>query len=357
MTPVDSEIKHLVTNIQRFSVNDGPGIRTTVFLKGCPLNCAWCHNPENIHTYQEFFYYEDKCVRCGACAENCPENAIIPPRVRYKEDPAQSVRFGGGDGSIPANLRKNYSPPALSVEKEIEAVDPPRIDREKCTRCMICVDTCPHEALKFVSTLKSVEDVFEDVLKDDLFYESSGGGFTVSGGEPLMHPDMTMALLKRAKKEGLNTVLDTCGFANWDTSRPILDYVDLIMLDIKTLDDRKHKKWTGVSNRLILENARKMALTGIPMRLRLPIIHSVNFWDLQYPEDIVAFARTLGKNICGIDLLPFHNFAAKKFGNIGRKGYFDTFPNIFREEIEDYKDIISKGGAWQTTIGGLIGVQ
>ncbi|MCF8077446.1 MAG: glycyl-radical enzyme activating protein [Desulfotignum sp.] len=357
MTFIDSGKKHLVTHIQHFSVNDGPGIRTTVFLKGCPLNCAWCHNPENIHTYQEFFYYEEKCVKCGACAENCPEKAIIPPRIRYKEDIAQIVRFGGGDGSIPTNLQHNLpNTTALSDEKEIEAIDPPRIDREKCTSCMTCVDVCHHEALNFVSTLKSVEEIFEEVLKDDLFFKSSGGGFTVSGGEPLMHPDMTLSLVKRAKKEGLNTVLDTCGFANWNTTRPILEHVDLIMLDIKSLDDQKHKKWTGVSNRLILENARKMAETGIKMRLRLPIIHSVNFWDLQYPKDIVKFARTLGKNIIGIDLLPFHNFASKKCGNLGRKGYFDNFPNIFREEIEDYRKIISDGGTWQTTIGGLIGV-
>ncbi len=221
---------------------------------------------------------------------------------------------------------------------------------------MTCVDACHHDALKLTSTLRGVEDIFEDVLKDELFFKSSGGGFTVSGGEPLMHPEMTMALLKRAKQEGLNTVLDTCGFARWNTSRPILEYVDLIMLDIKVLDDRKHKKWTGVSNRLILENAKKMADVGIPMRLRLPIVHSVNFWDLEYPKRIVEFARTLGENIIGIDLLPFHNFASKKSGNLGRKGYFDHFPNIFKEEIEDYRTIINDGGAWQTTIGGLIGV-
>lgn len=254
-------------------------------------------------------------------------------------------------------MQEKYNIPSLPEEKEIEAIDLPRIDRNKCTRCMKCVDACSYEALKFVSTLKSVDEIFAEVMKDDLFYESSGGGLTVSGGEPLMHPEMTLALLKRAKKEGLNTVLDTCGFANWKTTEPLLEYVDLILLDIKALDDKKHKKWTGVSNRLILKNAARMARTNTRMRLRLPIVHSVNFWDLQYPKEIVAFAKTLGKNVCGIDLLPFHSFAAKKFGNIGRKGYFDTFPNIFKEEVEDYKEIISMGGPWQTTIGGLIGVE
>ncbi len=247
--------------------------------------------------------------------------------------------------------------PSLPEEKEIEAVDPPRIDRDKCTRCLKCVEACAFDALKVVSTLKTVDDIFAEVVKDDLFYKSSGGGFTVSGGEPLMHPEITLALLKRARKEGLHTVLDTCGHANWNTTKPVLDYVDLIMLDIKCLDNAKHKKWVGLSNRLILENAAKLAQCNIRIRLRLPIVHSVNFWDLQYPKDIVKFAKTLGKSIIGIDLLPFHSFAAKKYGNIGRKGYFDDFPNIFKEELEDYKDIISKGGSWQTTIGGLIGVE
>lgn len=222
---------------------------------------------------------------------------------------------------------------------------------------MKCVDICAFEALKRVSTPKTVDDIFEEVMKDDLFYKSSHGGFTVSGGEPLMHPQMTLALLKRAKKEGLHTVLDTCGHANWNTTKPILNYVDLIMLDIKCLNDVKHKRWVGVSNRLILKNAARLAGLGIRMRLRLPIIHSVNFWDLQYPREIVQFAKSLGKNVIGIDLLPFHSFAAKKYGNIGREGYFDNFPNILKEELEEYKTIISKGGPWQTTIGGLIGVE
>jgi pyruvate formate lyase activating enzyme len=222
---------------------------------------------------------------------------------------------------------------------------------------MKCVDACSFDALKLTSTLQSVDEIFAEVMKDDLFYESSGGGFTVSGGEPLMHPDMTLALLKRAKKEGLNTVLDTTGFANWNIIKSILKYVDLVLLDIKQLDDVKHKKWTGVSNRLILENAKKMADCNTQLRLRLPIVHSVNFWDLQYPKDIVEFAKPLGKSVIGIDLLPFHSFAAKKFSTLGREGYFDHFPNIYKEEVEDYRKIISNGGPWQTTVGGLIGVQ
>ncbi|SDT88568.1 glycyl-radical enzyme activating protein [Desulfobacula phenolica] len=254
-------------------------------------------------------------------------------------------------------MQKEREIPDVPEVKEVIAVDPPRIDRDKCTRCMKCVDACSFDALKLTSTLRSVDEIFTEVMKDALFYESSGGGFTVSGGEPLMHPDMTLSLLKRAKKEGLHTVLDTTGFANWNTIKSILKYVDLVLLDIKQLDNEKHKKWTGVSNRLILENAKKLAECNTKMRLRLPIVHSVNFWDLQYPKDIVTFAKPLGDSVIGIDLLPFHSFAAKKTNNLGEKRYFDHFPNIFKEEVEDYKKIISKGGPWQTTIGGLIGVQ
>lgn len=247
--------------------------------------------------------------------------------------------------------------PQEPEEREIEAIEYPRIDRDKCTRCFKCVDACSYEALTMVSTMHSVDDLFEAVMKDVLFYESSGGGFTISGGEPLMHPDITCSLLKKAKENGLHTVLDTSGLAKWENFQRVMPYVDLVMFDIKSLDDEKHRKWTGVSNRLIHENLRKLAANFAGIRLRLPIIHSVNFWDLQYPRDIVAFAKPMEKSIQGIDLLPFHSFAAKKFGNLGRKGYFDNFPNIQKEELDDYQKIISQGGTWQTTVGGLIGVQ
>lgn len=222
---------------------------------------------------------------------------------------------------------------------------------------MKCIEACAFDALKPVSELKSVEDIFAEVMKDALFYESSGGGFTVSGGEPLMHPKITLALLKRAKEEGLHTVLDTCGLVPWKNFESVLPFVDLVMYDIKVLDDVKHRKWTGSSNRLILDNFKKLASSFDRIRVRLPIIHSVNFWDLQYPKDVVKFAKPFEKSIQGIDILPFHSFMSKKMGNLGKKGYFDNFPNIFKEEVEDYKTIITEGGSWQTTVGGLIGVQ
>lgn len=222
---------------------------------------------------------------------------------------------------------------------------------------MKCVDACAYDALAPASTPKSVEDIFTEVMKDALFYESSGGGFTISGGEPLMHPEITHALLKEAKARGMHTVLDTSGMAKWEHFEKVLPYVDLVMYDIKALDDVKHKKWTQVSNALILKNIKKLAGCFDKIRIRLPIVHSVNFWDLDYPRDIVAFAKPLEKSIQGIDLLPFHSFAAKKIGNLGKTGYFDNFPNILTEELEDYKTIISEGGSWQTTVGGLIGVQ
>jgi pyruvate formate lyase activating enzyme len=224
---------------------------------------------------------------------------------------------------------------------------------------MKCVDACEFDALKLTSTLKSVDEIFADVMKDDLFYESSGGGFTVSGGEPLMHPDMTMALLKRAKQEGLHTVLDTTGFANWNIIKSILEYVDLVLFDIKQLDDVKHKKWTGVSNRLILENAQKMAQSGIKMRLRLPIIHSVNFWDLQYPKDIVEFAKPLGKSIIGSKLINidkgkclncFQCVDACDFNALIISGKFVTVDEVIKEIEKDIPFYEQSGGG--LTISG-----
>lgn len=324
---ISSHDSFLVTNIQRFSVNDGPGIRTTVFLKGCPLRCAWCHNPETVNPYQEFYFNADKCKRCGSCVEVCPEKAIIPPRVirRVDNDPSK------------------------------ETIEPPRFERDKCTRCMQCVEACRHGALYLAARPMTVPEVIAELKKDALFYRTSGGGITLSGGEPMAQPEVTLALLKRAKEEGFHTTLDTTGLVSWEVIEQIAPFVDLILFDIKVLDDAKHKKWTGVSNQLIIENVRKLAKLPARIRLRSIVIHNVNYWDLSHAKSVAQFAQSLGRSVTGIDLIPFHNFGETKYERLGRKYVFKGFPNLYPEDIADYKEVFMANCDWVPTIGGLIG--
>lgn len=364
------EDQFYITNIQRFSVNDGPGIRTTVFLKGCPLKCAWCHNPETIHPHQEFFYDEEKCVRCGACAEACPEEAIRPPLKRkFVKDPEvkpiisssgsilDKIKDGTFGSEETQRSTESMAAEEMAADDVADEIAPPKFDRDKCARCMSCVQACIYGALTEAGRLTTVEEIFETVLKDKPFYESSGGGMTLSGGEPLMQPEIALALFKRAHDAGIHTALDTTGLAKWETIEKMLPYVDLVLFDIKSLDDMKHRKWTGVSNELILENLHRIADAGAKIRLRTVIIHDVNYWDPAYARRVAEFARTLGDSVVGIDLMPYHNFADKKYEKLGRNHFFKGFPNINKEDLDDYLEVMDKDGRLKPSIGGLIGTE
>lgn len=336
----------LITNIQRFSLNDGPGIRTTVFFKGCLLNCAWCHNPECINFHQELFHDTDKCVRCGTCVSACPEQAIAPPGKRQVENdrppsgPACCMPDGGA---------------AETYIQDISDVRPPQIDRSKCTLCMKCVEICPQGAITAASRLMTVDEVFAEVKSDEVFYRSSGGGMTLSGGEALLHPGPALSLLKLAKENSIHTAVDTSGFLKWELLERVLPYVDLFLFDIKVMDEKKHIKWVGESNALIFENARKLAEKNAKLRLRLPVIHDVNFYAPEYVEQVLKFARELGDAVCGIDVLPYHNFAEKKYDMLGKSYFFKGFPNLHDEDVAEYVEILEEkgNGLWEVTIGGI----
>lgn len=355
----DKKGSFLVTNVQRYSLNDGPGIRTTVFLKGCPLQCAWCHNPESINPYQEFLFNEDNCVKCGSCAKVCPEEAITPPVERkrvtagpalVKPEPYITSKISGAVNQTQTAQEAEF----LECEKIIEH-SLPVFDRERCTNCLQCVDACRNGALYPAARQTSFDEVLGEVLSDEIFYETSGGGMTISGGEPLLQPEVTLELLRRAKEAGIHTVLDTSGFARWERIVKVLPYVDLVLFDVKMLDDEKHKKWTGISNRICFENLRKMVSKSVPVRLRCVIVHNANYWDLNYARDMVKFAGELGDSVVGIDIMPFHNFADKKYRNLDRKYFFSGFPNLYNDDVEEYRKVIEEGGPWEVTVGGMQG--
>ena len=290
--------KGIVFNIQQFCVNDGPGIRTTVFLKGCPLRCAWCHNPESHKRAAEVSYLERKCIGCGECAEACAKNAH---------------KFDGGEHTL---------------------------DREVCVSCGECVDKCPTSAIEMMGKEMSVDDVISEVLRDKVFYESSGGGITLSGGEPLMQPDFAEAILAAAKKEGIHTAIETCGYADGSVIAGIAEQVDLFLYDIKLCDSAAHKEYTGVSNERIIENLRLIDSLGKPIILRCPIIPDVNDNEGHFCG-IAALADSL-INLLAIEIEPYHPLGNDKHLSLGHTDGGQLFRTPERDEVEHWIKQISK---------------
>ncbi len=278
-------ITGLVCNIQRFSIHDGPGIRTTVFLKGCTLRCFWCHNPESIEPSLELQLHPDRCIGCGACIEACPEGA-------------QTLNEAGE----------------------------PVFYRERCIACGACVEVCYAGARELSGREMTVEEVVHEVLQDRPFYENSEGGVTLSGGEPVYQPEFSYEILARCREEGIHTALETAGHVPWERLARLLPVTDLLMMDLKHMDPEKHKWAVGASNRLILDNARRLVETGKPIIFRTPVVPTVN----DTPEEIgaiAAFVRNLqarrashdGRSdaLISLELLPFHRMAGDKYASLG----------------------------------------
>jgi pyruvate formate lyase activating enzyme len=269
---MDEDLKGLIFDIQRFSVHDGPGIRTTVFLKGCTLRCFWCQNPEGLRLRPEVMFYPERCIGCGNCL-SCPREAH---------------RFNGG--------RHIYL-------------------RERCIGCGECVENCYSGALKISGRWMSVEEVMKEIMRDRVFYEVSGGGVTLSGGDPLMQSDFSLALLRRCKEAGLHTAIETAANCRWEEMQRLLPFIDLVIMDIKHMDPEAHRRFTGVSNRLILSNARRLAETRKPMIIRVPVIPGVNDTAEQI-RAIAEFVRPF-KNLRLLELLPFHRLGEGKYRALG----------------------------------------
>jgi len=295
-----TEIVGCVFNIERFAIRDGPGIRTTVFLKGCPLRCLWCANPESMSAAPQLFYLENLCTRCYRCVEACPNKATTK----------------APDGAI-------------------------KIDRSLCKACGKCVEACPNKAREISGKLMTVEEVLEEVKKDALFYQNSGGGVTFSGGEPTHQPEFLWYLLKGSQESGIHTALDTSGFVKPEILKRVLEHTNLVLYDIKHMDPAKHKEFTGVDNRLILENARMIATMGKPMIIRVPLIPGRN----DSKENIKALAEfMLSLGLKRVDLLPYHSLGKIKYQRLGMEYKLSDLKPFAEGEVAKIKaDLESYG--------------
>ncbi len=262
-----------VFDIQRFSIHDGPGIRTTVFVKGCPMRCTWCHNPEGIGTESVLSFIPDRCIGCGYCHRVCPRGAH-----------------------------------AMVDDVHV-------LDRGKCRACGTCAAECYAGALEIIGYEITAAEALAKVLRDRPFYETSAGGMTISGGEPLMQIDFTEALLTAAREEGLHCCLETCGYADWPRLERIADLVDLFFYDLKDMDDARHVEVTGLSNELILANLRRLHDRGAEIVLRLPIVPGCNDRDDHFSA-VAALTRSMPK-LRGVEIMPYHRLGEGKRERLG----------------------------------------
>ncbi|MEM0245764.1 MAG: glycyl-radical enzyme activating protein [Thermoplasmata archaeon] len=301
-------MKGLIFNIQGYCIHDGPGIRTTVFFKGCPLRCIWCQNPEGQLFRPEVFLNKSKCTGCGRCILVCQNHAVT-----IKEGKSNT-------------------------------------NRDLCKGCGKCAEVCPNGARSIVGKWLTVEEIFEKVKKDKIFYDSSGGGVTLSGGEPLLQHEFAYNLLKLCKSSGINTAIETSGYVEWPILKKILEYCDLILYDFKHMDPVLHKKHTGVSNELILENAKRICSElSIPMWARVPIIPGYND-SFENLEKIAKFIAELPKgSVIQVNLLPYHKLGEGKLDLLERPLLSINTPS--QERITEIKKIFESHGL-KTLIGG-----
>jgi pyruvate formate lyase activating enzyme len=269
----DLSAKGTIFNIQRFSLHDGPGIRTTVFMKGCPLRCWWCHNPESQAAAPELMFRAARCIGCNACLAACEQGATRPL-----------------DGHLD-------------------------VDHGLCTACGACVAVCYAEAREIMGREVTVAELLDGILRDVPFFEESGGGVTFSGGEPLYQPAFLLAILQACKAREIPTALDTCGLASWESLDAVRPYVDLFLYDLKLMDAERHRRFTGASNALILSNLRELSARGHRVHVRVPILPGIND-DVENIGQLGEFLSSLPA-LDQVTLLAYHRTGLEKYNSLG----------------------------------------
>lgn len=297
----------LIFDIKKYAIHDGPGIRTTVFFKGCPLHCPWCHNPEGIQQHVEIVISPERCIHCEQCLQVCSKGAL------YSHDKVIAL------------------------------------DRQKCDLCGACLDVCYARALEFVGRHVTVEHVISEIEKDRVFYDESGGGVTLSGGEPLMQPEFARTVLRECKRTGIHTVIDTCGYADPNVLQEVSEYVDLFLFDVKIMDNKKHTHFTGVANDQILSNLQTLSRSRKAIHVRIPIIPGITDDDGNI-QMIRTFLASLA-HIEKVSLLPYHRAWLAKYRKIhnGKETHIAEPPSS--EILDRIQKLLTPCGL-KTTIGG-----
>ncbi|MBI5031596.1 MAG: glycyl-radical enzyme activating protein [Chloroflexi bacterium] len=304
-----NDTRGVIFNVQHYSIHDGPGIRTTVFLKGCPLRCLWCQNPESQIVRPELFFNSERCQGCGQCVDVCPEHAI--------------TIVNGKSGT----------------------------NRALCKTSGECAQICPHDARNIMGKYVTVDQAFKQVAADAIFYQRSGGGMTLSGGEPLNQPQFAIRLLQLCHDAAIHTTIDTCGYATWESTRRVLEHVDLVLYDFKHMDPSEHKKLTGVSNDLILDNAKKIRKElNLPMLARVPIAPGLN----DSVENIQATARFIATELddsVKVHLLPYHRLGEAKYDRLEKQSQSVAIQPPSDEHVLELQKIVESFGL-SVVVGG-----
>ena len=300
-----------IFNIQKFSTHDGDGVRTTIFFKGCPLRCMWCHNPESQHYYKELIFHQHKCTACGRCVAKCKQgaNSIVDGKIVF--------------------------------------------DRSKCTACGVCTDWCITEARELAGKEYTVDALVKEAMKDKIFYEQSGGGVTLSGGEVMasQHMDYVEEVCRKLHENGVSVFIDTSGYTDYENLKRILPYVDVFLYDIKVMDPEDHKKFIGVDNSLILENLKKLSDEGAGLYIRLPIIQQVNATD-EHIESVIHFLKENNSHARQVNLLPYHDIGKGKYASLDMEYHEDEMSVPVSELMEHFKSMFEEQGFNKVNIGG-----
>ncbi len=298
----------LIFDIKKYAINDGPGIRMTIFFKGCNLDCQWCHNPESLSPKVQKMYNASKCIGAAACLDNCPNDALV-----------------------------------LTEEGIVT-------DFEACNLCGKCAEVCPTKAFEMLGSHISISDLMKKIDNEAIFFDQSGGGVTFSGGEPLMHSDYLLKALKECGKRMYHRVVDTTAFANLETLLEVSDNCEMFLVDLKLMDSQKHKEFTGVSNEKILSNIRELAKTDCEILFRMPLIKGVNSDELNIIKTS-EFINSLEGDRAKINLLPYHKVAENKLVKLGKADDFIEFEALGDEEISNIISIFKKHGV-NASVGG-----